>query len=357
MKFYIDQKYIDDGLVTEKPHPSEPFLIYNYTQKCQFARAWDEVTVQCRGLIVHKDTREVLARPFRKFFNYEEHIQEGSSLPPVPTNEVPEVYDKRDGSLGILYWGEDGQPWIATRGSFTSHQALWATDHFRKTHQGHALAFNRSHTFLFEIIYPENRIVVNYGGREGLDILAIIDTETEENVPFSPMYEPFLALGKPVEKVKFSSFEELKSLNTKNSEGFVLFFRNNKMRVKVKFEEYVALHKIMTGLSEIGIWEMLKEGKDIVTIMEDVPDEMHSWLVDVSMRLLEKYQDIERVATQWELKAKDMGGTRKEQAEIVKNAPQPGIVFSMLDRKDYSQAIWRLVRPSGQKTFKVDIDA
>ncbi len=362
MKFHIDQKYIDEGLITEKEHPSEPFLIYNYTQKCQFARAWDEVTVQCRGLIVHKETREIIARPFKKFFNYEEHIEEESKLPKIP-NEKPFVFDKRDGSLGILYWDTQGQPWIATRGSFTSDQAVWATAFFRDRLEKSQLpksAFNKELTHLFEIIYPENQIVVNYGSYHGLDFLGAVHTESGSSMTchFTSKApdQRFEMFGNQAMPIEFTSFEELKKLNTQNKEGFVLFFPESDMRVKIKFEDYVRLHKIMTGLSEIGIWEMLRDGKDIVTIMEDVPDEMHSWLVDVSMRLLEKYQDIERVATQWELRAKELG-TRKEQAEVIKNAPQPGIVFSMLDGKDYSLAIWRLVRPSGQKTFKVDIDA
>lgn len=354
MKFFIDSKYIEEGLISEKEHPSEPYLIYNYTQKCQFAKAWDETTKQCRGLIVHKETREIIARPFSKFFNYEEHVMEGSTLPKIPEGEIPEVYDKRDGSIGILYFGTDGMPWIATRGSFTSDQAIWATNYFREHHAGHW--FNTKFTFLFEIIFPENRIVVNYGGREGLDLLAIIDTETGEEMAFNPAEEGFKKLGIPAEQYSFSSVEELKAKNTQNIEGFVLFFRENKMRVKIKFEEYVKLHKVMTGLSEIGIWEMLRDGKDIIAIMEDVPDEMHQWLVDVSLKILNAYQEIENNAMLWEAEAKKKE-TRKEQAEIVTKAPYPGIVFSMLDGKDYQKALWRMVRPHGQKTFKVDIDS
>ena len=92
MKFHIDkEKYIDSGLVSEKEHPTFPLLIYNYTPVCQFSKAWDEVTKMCRGLIVHKETREIIARPFPKFFNYEEHIQNGDTLP----DETPNVARKR----------------------------------------------------------------------------------------------------------------------------------------------------------------------------------------------------------------------------------------------------------------------
>ncbi len=49
------------------------------------------------------------------------------------------------------------------------------------------------------------------------------------------------------------------------------------------------------------------------------------------------------------------GGTRKELAEWFKQCQYPGIMFSMLDGKDYSDQIWKLVKPSG-KAFCCDID-
>lgn len=346
MKFEIDRRYIDEGLVTEREHPSEPYLIYNYTPKCQFSKAWDDVTMQCRGLIVHRDTREVIARPFKKFFNYEEHIEKGLPIP----NERPIVYDKRDGSLGILYWSEDGNtPYIATRGSFTSDQALWATEWFRANTKMQVKSGNE--TYLFEIIYPENRIVVDYGRYKGLDLLAILDTETGKTLPMVELDD----VGTPVCPIDFTSFAELKSVGDKNKEGFTLHFPESELRLKIKLEDYVRLHKIMTGLSEIGVWEMLRDGKD--PYAQDIPDEMYDWLKDVVELLQAKFRLIEtnaRKAVDCALDQRE----RRDQAEIIKKmTPYTGVAFSMLDGKDYSQAIWRMIRPHGSSTFRNDIDS
>jgi T4 RNA ligase (RNA_lig_T4_1). len=92
-------------------------MVLNYTEEVQFNKRWDSITLASRGLIL--DTAgKIIARPLPKFFNMEE-------LPSIP-NEPYEVHEKLDGSLGILYW-LDGQPAIATRGSFTSWQAEEAT--------------------------------------------------------------------------------------------------------------------------------------------------------------------------------------------------------------------------------------
>ena len=71
----INKKYVN---VTK--HPQFPLYIYNYSRKCQFEHAWNEVTETCRGLIVYEDLN-VVASPFKKFYNYEELLQMNASIP------------------------------------------------------------------------------------------------------------------------------------------------------------------------------------------------------------------------------------------------------------------------------------
>lgn len=347
MKFIIDrEKYIDSGLVDEKEHPTAPLLIYNYTQTCQFSKSWDEVTMMCRGLIVHKDTREIVARPFKKFFNYEEHLAKGDKIP----ESKPMVYPKMDGSLGILYWIGD-EPHIATRGSFVSDQAQWATSFIRQSDVSQWLRDAKKHfTYLFEIIYPENRIVLNYGGMQNLVLLAVIETETGQTMSLS-QYDLDFPI---VSEIPFTSYEELKKLDTPNEEGFVLYFHENDFRMKIKFETYVKLHKVMTGLSQIGIWEMMKDGAD--PYGNELPDEMFGWVSGIVDDLQGKFFDIEEQAGIVATLAKDFP-TRKDQAEYIKKTKFPGISFTMLDGKSYAEAIWRIIRPKGQSTFRRDIDS
>lgn len=334
--------YIEKKLVSEQVHPeNENLRIFNYTQMCQFSQEWDEVTRACRGLIIDVSTGEVIARPFPKFFNYMEMVNKEM---PLPTGKMI-IQDKLDGSLGILY-ELNGLPHIATRGSFTSDQALWATEWYRKNVN---ILPNKGETNLFEIIYPANRIVVAY------NFSGLVHLSTRRT---SDGQEMDAKWNEPIRSVKLipdTSLEELSKLDEPNSEGFVVFFPESNERVKIKFPEYVKLHKIMTGLSEIGIWEMLKEEKDIIEIIKDAPDEMHSWVKTVVSSILEKFVDIERVATQVEMKAKNLP-TRKEQAEVITKSQYAGVVFSMLDGKNYKDIIWKLVRPRGQHTFKIDID-
>ncbi|MCC6744610.1 MAG: hypothetical protein IT175_12190 [Acidobacteria bacterium] len=201
------RQLVAGGYVSARRHPTEPLTIYNYTARCQYDGHWTPMTRQCRGLIAD-DSGQVVARPFPKFFNYGD----------LAVGEIPDepfdVFEKLDGSLGVLYRTADG-PAIATRGSFTSEQALLATDMLRSRYAG--AEFLDGCTYLFEIIYPENRIVVDYGGESRLVLLAVIDTATGVEVDHHP--------GGGLELVASHVARppaELAAMVRPNCEGFVL---------------------------------------------------------------------------------------------------------------------------------------
>lgn len=344
-------KYVADKLINAQTHPNFPHIkLYNYTPECQFSKQWDEVTMMCRGLILNTNTNEIVARPFGKFFNYEEHIAAGKEILIDP---FPIITEKLDGSLGILYF-IGGLPFVATRGSFTSEQAQWA----ERWLMGKDLSvFNTNFTYLFEIIYPENRIVVSYD-YSGLVLLAIVNTQNGSETWIDddhPIHKQF----KVRKTYDGNDIASLKALDTPNAEGFVVQYPTSGLRLKVKFDTYVKLHKTMTGLSEIGVWELLKEkgidtpAKELIT---DMPDEFYGWLNGVVDRLQKEYHAIEHISKVIADMAKELP-TRKEQAQHITEASNyPGIAFTMLDNKQYADGIFRLIRPHGVRTFTQDVD-
>jgi RNA ligase len=160
----ILNKYHEDNLVYKQVHPSLPLTIWNYSEKVQYDNLFDEVTLQTRGLVTDNNGN-IVARPFRKFFNIEENKHS-------PTSDF-DVYEKMDGSLGILF-NYEGEWVMATRGSFTSDQAVKGFEmlknyDYQKLHKGY--------TYLFEILFDANRIVVKYD-YEDLILLGMIETKT-----------------------------------------------------------------------------------------------------------------------------------------------------------------------------------
>lgn len=317
-------------------HPSAPLLIHNYSQSTQYERFWTPITLMSRGLITDLEGR-VVARPFGKFFNLDEHVGLIGSVPDEPF----EVFEKMDGSLGILFhW--DGNPAIATRGSFESDQAIKATEIFRKKYAH--VRLDPQLTYLLEIIYPENRIVVDYQGMEDLVLLAVMHTASGEELPLP---EIGLPLVKRYDGI--NDLEALKEIQDENKEGFVVRFKSG-LRVKLKFDEYVRLHRIVTGVSTRTVWEALMSGTSMEAFLEKVPDEFYKWFRGVEKDLRSQFEEIEKVCKA-EFKAFE---NRKEAADYYMNqCTYPPIMFKMLDGRPYDEIIWKMLRPEYQKAFSV----
>ena len=102
----------------------------------------------------------------------------------------------------------------------------------------------------------------------------------------------------------FRDYSELKDKIEQNAEGFVVRFSNGD-RMKVKGEEYLRLHKIMTNISTTGVWEHLSSGGDINELLKDVPDEFYKKVKEQSTV---NYND-----------GKDVNLTRQQLIDIVVN--------------------------------------
>lgn len=338
MKQEIDfdkiEQLIRDGYIVSQKHPAVDLRILNYTPKTQFEKMWTPETGACRGLIVN-GRGEIISRPFEKFFNFEEVADQ------IP-NEPFEVYEKLDGSLGISYW-IDGKMFIASRGSFTSDQAVKANKMFQNYPQD---IFLPHLTYLFEIIYKENRIVVDYGDKEVLVLLAVIETKTgrelnaQDFAPFIPVVKKFDGLD---------NLTEILKIQEPNKEGFVIRFESG-MRVKIKMEEYVRLHKILTGINARHIWEYLKDNQPLDELLNRVPDEFYKFVDNTVRNLKTLYYIIEYDA----LQEFETFPTRKETAEYFKTCKHTSILFAMLDKKNYSEIIWKMIKPQAARAFRCD---
>ncbi len=341
MKTKIPQGLIDQKYIKFQKHPTLDLYIYNYTHKTQFERYWNDWTMACRGLILDGEGN-IVSRPFGKFFN------ESEPEFVAPVGSSFEVTEKMDGSEGISYF-VDGKLRIASRGSFTSEQAMMANIILDEKYPD--IELDPKYTYVFEIIYPQNRIVLDYGDMEDLVLLAKISTETGTEFPLSPGEYPF-PLAK---KYNYNSIEEMKEFDWENSEGFVVRFLSNNVRCKIKFPTYVSLHKVVTGLNERRVWEILKNGGNVNDAIEGAPDELFKWVSKIVSDLTKEYQKIEReylgifkeidsrLKTLYILDSSKL--ERKEYAIEFQSYKYPSILFSMLDERDYSEKIWNILRP------------
>jgi len=330
---------ISEKLVSVTKHPIADLWIYNYSPRVQYEKLWNEITLQTRGLILDKEMN-VVAKPFGKFFNYEEHQE--SEIPKLGFD----VFDKLDGSLGILYWLND-KPFIATRGSFFSEQAVHATQILNEKYSHVFSNLEKDKTYLFEIIYPQNRIVVDYGDMDDLILLTSICHKTgNESQP---------DIGFPLVK-KYSGvndFTKLREQEAENSEGFVVRFHNG-FRLKMKYAEYVRLHRIITGVSNVAVWEYMKDGKSFDELLQKVPDEFYTWLTKTKTVIQDKFDDLYNQSM--DAYKECYSENRKDFAiAVMENYRElSSVIFCIYNKKDCSKPLWQMCRPIYSKPFKQD---
>lgn len=286
---YVSQHSFDELVIELDKRIAEKLIhrtdcdnlsIYNYSKDCQFGHSWDEFTIMARGLILDLENRCIVALSFPKFFNASE--KEGAGV--VKFDSPFDAYTKMDGSLGIVYF-HSGSWKVATRGSFMSVQARWAEtwlhNHIKPYHQ-----LDQNITYLCEIIYPENRIVIKYPF-EGLVMLGAYNVISGVELDYDGVLRPLCSrIGMRIaDRHQFESFVEaqefVKTLPG-SEEGFVVRFRDSGERVKLKGNEYCSLHKMISNITPLAIWELLCAGYSLDDYKKAMPEEFYSEIDEIA---------------------------------------------------------------------------
>ncbi|GAA4209328.1 hypothetical protein GCM10022252_75660 [Streptosporangium oxazolinicum] len=366
---------VHDGYVREQVHPDLPLSIFNYTQLTQYGWHWTPVTRQCRGLIIDQDGN-IVARPFPKFFNYSELIADGKKLP-LEARAV--VTDKLDGSLGILYPTGDGQYAVATRGSFTSAQAVHATKVWRERYADR-VTVKPGFTYLFEIIYPQGRVVCDYGDLDDLVFLGAVEIAT------GCMETPFWFdwPGRTAGRFEYATLgEALAAPPRPGAEGFVVHLPDLDLRLKLKQADYKALHAVLTRTSARTLWEylavnackgLISRPKDweavlhldparaaralalgpdwLPRILDNVPDEFHAWVRNIIDGLNANVAALtDEVTAYADLATYVYGDDRKAMAAEVLAHPHYGAVFAVAEDKPMTAYAWLRFYPAHDKPW------
>lgn len=221
----------------------------------------DPLVQECRGLILDEDCGwNVVAWPFKKFFNY----GEGHAAQIDWT--TARVQRKEDGSLIIMYWYDDewqvatsGMPdaagFVQGTGKLFS-QLFWETWYAKKmvTPPG----INHGHTFMFELTSPYNRVVVPHATAD-ITLIGMRSIYSGLEAPIASR-----VMLNPVRQYDLRSFDAILStfqtMDPVLNEGYVVV-DDSFGRVKVKHPGYVALHHMKSSFSVKRLVEVIRHGE------------------------------------------------------------------------------------------------
>lgn len=271
-------KAVAAGAIRKFKHPLYDIYGYDYTKECTYKKMWNdyEIASVCRGLVLDS-TGKIVALPFPKFFNFEEPECD------VKYEDIKDLkqFDalvKEDGSLGIVFFY--GDKWnIMTRGSFSSDQAIKAQSWIDNKKYCNPDLWDKDITYLCEIVYPENQVVIDYNGFEGIILLGGYNIKTYKDlvkeliISDCPSFE-HITQWCIYEKMTWEEFTKHTYSLSSKYEGYVVVLPDGR-RFKLKGDEYKRLHKIRDNLSSKFIWEfMLSKDFNYIQNNQELPDEL-----------------------------------------------------------------------------------
>jgi RNA ligase len=273
----------EQGRVSMSEHGD--YVLFKYKAETQYSRDWDEVTLHARGIVFDKTDGSCVVYPFKKFFNLGET---GCELSEMPDDGEYELLEKMDGSMGCIFLNKDLELQVFTPGAFESDQAVWATNwlrNYRDYERVRNLFLNGEvEALITEIVCQISKVVVLYdfeglvliGGQASCSIASGVRYMTHDEL-LDVGYDTGLPVCK---KFDFKSIDEVKKHleEVSNFEGFVLHWPWTGFRLKMKADEYVRNHRILSSVHPNRIDEAIDVSEpntwhDVATVMKEVIQE------------------------------------------------------------------------------------
>lgn len=333
-------KLVKQGIL--KCNDLGPLRIYNYVKWC---KDWNPITLNSRGIIYNLKTGKVVAQPFPKFFNLNQ--RQDTQEHNLPWRQDFRIFHKEDGWLGILY-RFDGKYKIATKGSFNSMGAIWASEYLKNYNLN---ILPDDVTLLFEIINPHTKIIVDYNNREDLILLAAYNRRTGEEYS----WQQILRWGQQFGFTTVKSYNKnwlgycrgkIKYISGKKLEGFVIRFENG-LRIKIKSPDYFRRAAILMALTPLNIWKTMFMGKVSQPIFKQIDEDYHDQLYKISEDLEAKYYKLMLDIKDEFDKIKHIKN-RAQFSILAQKLQYTSALFGMLDNKIniVDQYIMKKIRPN-----------
>lgn len=218
------------------------FIIFNYNQISSDFN--NDIVRECRGIILYEPTWECVCHAFDKFGNYGEDY--------VPNLDQKSIYirEKVDGSLIKIWFFEDRWHYssngmidlkdVETIDSYVNFMDLFKMALYSNnlTIEEFEQKLNPKYTYMFELVSPLNRVVIEYK-KPDIYLLAARERKMDKlflNFEIEGIKSPKKYYFKTISEI----IEATQTLSW-NEEGYVVSDKYNNM-MKIKSPEYIKSH-------------------------------------------------------------------------------------------------------------------
>ena len=223
-----------------KVNPSRIFPELVCLSYDQLTTPKNSITDDCRGIILNKDTFEIISYPFTRFNDYK--IGDNKVL-----GEYFKVYEKIDGTLISMYWYE-GAWRLGTKSTCDAHgvvpmkeisynEYFWLV--FNKLK--YTYPSNKDFTYIFEFKFPSDIQFITKTDIESITLIGARNNITYQEINIETIANNWAKCSyicMSIEKV----LEKARHLNPIENEGFVVCNANFKRyKIKSPIYELIAL--------------------------------------------------------------------------------------------------------------------
>lgn len=351
--------FIDNGIIVKD---KSDYWILNYVQYADK----NPYNVLTRGLVIHK-TGRIASCPFFRFFNYGE-----PTAATIDFNNA-EIIEKLDGSLvGTFFPEDDMTPVWHFRSLLSAHhkdreftiKGFVLNEEFPLLMEVHPylkdIEFHKElkdYSLMFEFISSANAVITRYDKEEyGLYLIGARHLPTLYELTENELDE--LAKTLEVRRPKrwdACSYEEIVKMmddfpKEKVCEGFIIRDKITGERNKIKSEDYLKRHRLLTKLNYKNLIPLYFEGER-GEIEAYFP---HSKVVfdEIEKHYLDMVEKVLQVLLFWQNK----NVTRKEVALGIVGKESPyvcGVVFKLLEtvKEKHESAVKESIRKMNVATL------
>lgn len=235
-------------------------VLLKYTQGV--SDGFNPIVNECRGVILDRDDNwNTVCYPFNRFYNV------GQPEAAVLGKEL-RVYSKEDGALVRCYYYH-GDWYCASNSTIDARETLIdgkynffelvckTLETYNLNWEAFTKWLNTSYTYMFELVCPETRQVVNYG-----DVRKLYYLGERNKWTFEERYKPIVGIDN-VKQFPLTTMEEIQKAVEElgnNAEGFVVVDENWN-RNKVKSSNYFKLHYAANN-GKPNCYELVLNGED-----------------------------------------------------------------------------------------------
>lgn len=339
--------YVAQGLLRKAE--DEDLVQYNYSEYCNNAGLWDDITSFNRGNIYEKKTGKLIARAMPKFMNFGQLPEDKQKW--FLSQHKFITTEKKDGCFGILYMYK-GEVRCNSRGAFDNY----VTDKIKELLPKYLMVKRllEHNTLNVEVISPATKIICDYGNEEELYLLTAFNFEHKE---YDKNAVDLLAnvLRMPTPKRNYMCWDNLLKWCKEadfTEEGFVACVEEYNgtafERVKLKSEDYLRIAKIKANLSKYTIWKLMKNDYEQNTTLlqdyvKDVPDEFSSLVKQYIDELNNELDVLCKEAQTLYEQTKDI-----EQRDLAKHLGDnvyKSCIFNLRNGKDIRKILIKMIQP------------